>query len=153
MLSPSLPRCGSVCSLSKPAPPELDLPSVPPMPDVWAHHWKSARWGRIVEVSDCGNWYLLYFPDLKERAWRRASAFVIDEGAAARPIRASGRETGPSRCLRTLLPSAPQIRWPRSRSTLPESRQDKWASQGDMRRGVRRNTSNGDINSNSNNTS
>ena len=61
------------------------------MPDVWAHHWKSARWGRIVEVSDCGNWYLLYFPDLKERAWRRASAFVVDAwkdegpGSASQP--------------------------------------------------------------------
>ena len=43
----------------------------------WARHWKSGRWGRLTEVSYDGTYYKLYFPDLLQHEWRRASAFII----------------------------------------------------------------------------
>ena len=51
------------------------LPWHPVSPEFWVRHHRSGRWGIVRGVTDLGEWYLLYFPDLDETQWRRATAF------------------------------------------------------------------------------
>ena len=42
----------------------------------WVRHWRTGRWGLVVQIDDASEKYYIFFPDIQAHEWRWASAFV-----------------------------------------------------------------------------